>query len=433
MRKQITSNMPVRQESDEIYLDMFHDIIEMMHHDYAGYEDKAGWDQPEFYLDQIHEMDDRKFVDLVQSYLLDFNDLHTGFTDLLKPKKDIGFTVRRFENRLYVTSSSNEKRINTGDQIVALDGMDIKEIAKKYAKELRTTIHERQKWEPILLRFAVAEIETKQGDQASLELRSYEPIPYKAEYSMQELQKDILYMKITDFMNHDAIGELIRHNEDKLSTYPFLIIDVRLNRGGSDLAYFELLPYLFDGGKVDLCEFLNETAFTNCTERNVNLRIQMLEEALASIQDEETRRQIEMMMRELDRHRGVGFVELNLSELEENLVFETKLGPNKIIILSDVFCGSSGDSFVETCKHSSKVTVLGRPTLGMNDYANVAFKEWNNRFQLMYPTSKSSRVDEGKGMSGKGIQPDKYVKWTSFHLKQDVDLTFAVQELYKEK
>ncbi|MFP3441905.1 hypothetical protein R0K18_29645, partial [Pantoea sp. SIMBA_133] len=79
----------------------------------------------------------------------------------------------------------------------------------------------------------------------------------------------------------------------------------------------------------------------------------MLEGALISIQDEETRRQIYMMMRELENHRGEGFVELNLSELEENLVFETKSGPNKVIILSDVFCGSSGDSFVETCKHSS--------------------------------------------------------------------------------
>ncbi|MFP3471091.1 S41 family peptidase, partial [Micrococcus sp. SIMBA_144] len=109
----------------------------------------------------------------------------------------------------------------------------------------------------------------KQGEQASLALRSYEPIPYKAEYSIQELQKDILYMKITDFMNHDAIGELLRHNENKLSTYPFLIIDVRLNRGGSDLAYFDLLPYLFEGGKVDLRNFSNDTALTLCTERNV--------------------------------------------------------------------------------------------------------------------------------------------------------------------
>ncbi|MYL65129.1 hypothetical protein GLW07_17360 [Bacillus hwajinpoensis] len=432
MSKQITNSV-VGQARDETYRKMFHDIVDLMHHDYAGYEDKTGWDQPEVYLDQFIDMDDRKFVDLVQNYLFDFNDLHTGFTDLLNPKKDIGFTVRRFEDKLYVTSSTNEKRIKTGDQIVALDGVGIKEVAKKYEKELRTTIHERQKWEPVLLRFEVAEIETKQGGQASLALRSYEPIPYKAEYSIQELQKDILYMKITDFMNHDAIGELLRHNEDKLSTYPFLIIDVRLNRGGSDLAYFNLLPYLFEGGKVELRDFSNDTALTLCTERNVKLRLQMLEGALASIQDEETRRQILMMMRELENHRGEGFVELNLSELEENLVFETKSGPNKVIILSDVFCGSSGDSFVETCKHSSKVTVLGRPTLGMNDYANVAFKVWNNRFQLMYPTSKSSRVDEGKGMSEKGIQPDKYVKWTPFHLKQDVDLTMAVQELYKEK
>jgi hypothetical protein len=33
--------------------------------------------------------------------------------------------------------------------------------------------------------------------------------------------------------------------------------------------------------------------------------------------------------------------------------------PNKVIVLSDVYCGSAWDSFVETCKLSDKVAVLG--------------------------------------------------------------------------
>lgn len=427
----IQNSTVIRKENDETYFEIFQDIVDLMHRDYAGCNDKADWDQPVF--NQFNEIDDATFVHLVQSYLLDFKDLHIGFTDLQQKKRDVGFTVRRFEDDLYVTSSPNDVRFQTGDKIVALDGSGISEIAKKYEKELRTTIHERQKWEPVLLDFKVAEIESKRGDKYSLELRTYEPIPYKPEYKMEELQKDILYMKVTDFMNHDAIHQLIRDHKESLSTYPFFIIDVRLNRGGSDLAYFELLPYLFEGEKIDIGELLNETILTNCTERNVRLRIQMLEGALTSIEDEGTRRQVYMMIKELRNHRGEGFVELNLSELEEDLVFDTKPGPRKVIILSDVYCGSSGDSFVETCKHSSKVTVVGRPTLGMNDYANVAFEVWNNRFQLMYPTTKSSRVDEGQGMSDKGIQPDIYVPWTPSHLQQDVDLNRAIQEIVREE
>lgn len=428
----ILNESTLRKENDETYREIFHDIVDMMHQDYAGCKDKADWDQPTVYLNQCKDMDETKFVNLVQSYLLDFKDLHTGFTNLHKQKKDVGFTVRRFEDGLFVTSS-NVGELQRGDQIISLDGSGVSEIGEKYKRELRTPIYERQKWEPVLLDFNVVEIESKRGDRYSLALSKYEPVPYKPEYKIQELQKDILYLKVTDFMNHDAIHQLIRSHEESLSTYPFLIIDVRLNRGGSDLAYFELLPYLFDEEKVDISDLLDETILTNCTDRNVRLRIQMLEGALTSIEDEGTRRQIYMMIKELENHRGEGFVELNLSELEEDLVFETKPGPRKVIILSDVYCGSSGDSFVETCKHSSKVTVMGRPTLGMNDYANVAFEVWHNRFQLMYPTSKSSRVEEGKGMSGKGVQPDIYVPWTPSHLQQDVDLNRAIQEIYREE
>jgi C-terminal processing protease CtpA/Prc len=42
----------------------------------------------------------------------------------------------------------------------------------------------------------------------------------------------------------------------------------------------------------------------------------------------------------------------------------------KVIVLSDTYCRNAGEVFVQTCKISSKVTVVGRPTLGSTDYAN---------------------------------------------------------------
>ncbi|QHE52772.1 S41 family peptidase [Pontibacillus sp. HMF3514] len=297
----------IGKECDETYRKVFNEIVDIMHNDYAGCEDKADWDQPDFYLGQIKDIDDNKFVDLVQEYLLDFKDLHTGFDYINKPKKDIGFTVRRFEDHLYITSIKKEERLKMGDKVIALDGKGISEIAKENEKQLRTDVHERQKWESVLSLFQKAEIETKQGDKRILELNTYDPTPYDPEYSVQQLQKDILYMKLTDFMNHDALNQLIRNNEDKISTYPYLIIDVRVNRGGSDLAYFELLPYVFDGEKVDIRNFSNETTLTNCTKRNVSIRLQMLQGALDSIEDKETRDQIYFMIEELESHRGEGF------------------------------------------------------------------------------------------------------------------------------
>ncbi|MEN8702209.1 S41 family peptidase [Bacillus infantis] len=96
-------------------------------------------------------------------------------------------------------------------------------------------------------------------------------------------------------------------------------------------------------------------------------------------------------------------------------------------------CGSSGDSFVELCKKSSKVRVIGRPTKGLNDYANLISKKWDNGFEFMYPTSRLSRIDRGMGMTGKGIEPDLYVPWTPEHLERDADLEKALEWLALEK
>ncbi len=170
-------------------------------------------------------------------------------------------------------------------------------------------------------------------------------------------------------------------------------------------------------------------AHTNCTERNVDLRVELMNDVLSKTEDEETRRHIEVMKRELIKRRGEGFVELDLSEIEENMTLDTKPGPDQVIVLTDVFCGSSGDSFVEIVKESEKVTVVGRPTLGVNDYANVAFITFEDRFQFWYPTSKSLAVDEGKGMGVVGVAPDVYVPWTPEHLKRDVDMDKALEVL----
>lgn len=95
--------------------------------------------------------------------------------------------------------------------------------------------------------------------------------------------------------------------------------------------------------------------------------------------------------------------------------------------MTDVYCGSAGDSFIENCKMSSKVTVIGRPTAGLNDYANLAIQRWDEGFELWYPTSRLSRIDSGRGMTGVGVEPHIYIPWSPQHLKEDVDLAAALR------
>jgi C-terminal processing protease CtpA/Prc len=128
----------------------------------------------------------------------------------------------------------------------------------------------------------------------------------------------------------------------------------------------------------------------------------------------------------LKKNVGKGFVELDFSELVSKVHIQGTAKPEKVIVLTDFFCGSSGDQFVEACKKSSKVTVVGRATMGITDYSNVAFKKWGNSFELLYPTSRSSRIDTGDGLTGIGVQPDIYLPWTPDHLFEDVDLKTAI-------
>ncbi|WP_164670823.1 S41 family peptidase [Virgibacillus doumboii] len=419
-----------------MYLEIFNEIVSILHNDYSGCMDKKGQDNPEFFRNKIileqDNMTDEKFTEIVQDYLLDFKDLHMTFRNAAqseKPVQDVGFSVRRYEDLLYVVSAEKETKVKPGFSISELDGKGISELAGVHKRRLMETKAERENWSGILPLYQNALVKDESGNTFNLPLSKYDKEAFIPEYSIRKISESLLYMKLTDFMNHAEISSLIKDNDDLLSSRENLIIDVRVNKGGSDLAYFELLPYLFEGDEIDLTSFDEGVMLTNCTDRNVDLRREMLHGVLSSVDDETSRNQIESLINEMEKHRGKGFVDIDFGKSGEDFLLKTKSGPEKVILLTDVYCGSSGDSFVEVCKNSSKVTVIGRPTLGLNDYSNLAIMRWRDTFELWYPTSKLSIVDEGKGMSGVGIQPDMYIPWTPEHIEIDLDYKRALDLL----
>ena len=90
------------------------------------------------------------------------------------------------------------------------------------------------------------------------------------------------------------------------------------------------------------------------------------------------------MKEDLLRHRGKGFVPYQ--QESEEFFPEVKGGhyPERIFVLSDIYCGSSGDNFVQMMKQFKKVTVVGRPTLGILDYSNCCTVDYGD-YQLMFP------------------------------------------------
>jgi hypothetical protein len=413
---------------------IFKEIVHIMHHDYAGWKDKAGWDDPAYYLKKLKDsepLNNEDFTQLVKEYLLDYKEQHIIFKNLratANKSGNRGFKVRRFEDRLYVTETTGEQCLKKGWAFISLGGCSIPELKTRHAKLLDENHPERENWLPILSLYDDGEIEDEDGQVRIVSFNFYDKEDYIPEYSVKQLNETTLLMTMTDFANPDAIQDMAEKNHALLNTAEDWIIDVRVNYGGSDLSYYCLLPYLMPVKGAELAD-KEERILFNCTEANAERQLAGLAEQMKRIQDEQALSFLYAWEREWERNKGRGFVEFNFDEFIPDTFVKGLSNPKKVIVLADVYCGSAGDSFVEYCKKSTKVTVIGRATSGLNDYANLAVKSWEEGFELWYPTSRLSRIDQGRGMTGKGIEPHIRIPWTPAHIKRDIDLETALSLL----
>ena len=411
-----------------VYKDIFDEVISIMHRDYSGFKDKQGWDDPDYFRKQLNENIELctadEFVELVKDYLIDFNDNHIHFTrsENQKEREQVrGFKVRRFEDKLHVTSVTIEGNITIGSAITALDGIPILKLREHYRRYLNENHAEREKWNPLLLKHETCTIMNDNGTTSVMEMGTYDKVPASPTYSIEKMAEGPVLVTFTDFADPDTISSLIRDNEDLIGSAESLIVDVRINNGGSDASYFELLPYIYPDEEKDFFDPELDTMLYNCTERTCDLQINLLNEVLLEIKDEQTKTMLKEFKNFFEQNRGKGFVDGG----DNSAIMKGKKTPAKVIVLSDVYCGSAGDSFVESAKLSDKVTVIGRATAGLNDYTNLTIMKWEEGFELWYPTSKLKRIDDGEGMTGIGIEPDIYIPWTPQHIHEDVDMQKA--------
>jgi hypothetical protein len=402
-----------------------------------AWKNKIGWDNPESFAQKISELKVRNsltkgaFVEIVKDYLLDFHDLHIFFKyqHAAEMKTQFrGFQVRRYEDRLYVSQVDGEDRLKKGRSFITLGGYTIPELRERHSRLLHANHAERENWTPILSLYEEGELEDLEGKGSMISLNFYDRSSYQPEYTVEKLTDDTLFITMTDFQDPDAIIKMMKENQELLNSVEKWIIDVRVNRGGSTASFYPLIPYLMPEEGVELLD-KDDKMFFNCTEASAERQLDVFGKELEQIQDEQAQLALKVFLKEWERNKGKGFVEFDFGELIPDTFVIGSKHPKKIIVLSDVMCGSSGDSFVEVCKKSNKVTVMGRATLGVNDYSNLATKRWDEGFELMYPTSRLSRIDKGEGMTGKGIEPDIYIPWTPKHLETGVDVKRALQVL----
>ena len=271
----------------------------------------------------------------------------------------------------------------------------------------------------------------REGVEKTIEVApSREPI--KDQIFWKRLDDELLYLRLDNFMDEGAISRVYQECLPMMTEVKFLLIDVRQNGGGTDSLYFPLLHLGLEKDQgYDSLDWDDDGMEILYTERNVDLRLKDFEDWMQQEETSpETVKLLEEMKEELLRHRGKGYVPYQQGSEEFFPEIRGDHYPERIFVLSDIYCASSGDNFVQMMKQFKKVTVVGRPTLGILDYSNCCTVDYGD-YRLMFPTSRCLSLDQGKGMTDQGVEPDIEVPWSPDHFERDVDLDKCLELIHQ--
>ena len=401
---------------------IFEDVVSIMTHDSSTIKDRKGCDLEPFRENITDDMTDDAFLYQVKTYLASFGVIgHVSFRD--KKASPKGFLLRINGQKLYVEEANEDTGLQVGDQILGLDGSDLDQIASLHKDYFISKTPERhyREWADLVSQSTSVTL-LREGIEKTIEVvPSREPI--QDQIFWKRLDDEILYLRLDNFMDEGAISRVYQECLPMMTEVKFLIIDVRRNSGGTDSLYLPLLHLGLEKDQgYDSLDWDDDGMEILYTERNVDLRLKDFEDWMQQEEiSPETDKLLEDMKENLIHHWGQGYVPYQ--QESEEFFPEVRGGqyPEQIYILSDIYCGSSGDNFVQMMKQFKKVTVVGRPTLGILDYSNCCTVDYGD-YQLMFPTSRCLSLDQGKGMTDQGVEPDIEVPWSPDHFERDVDL-----------
>lgn len=422
------------------YDEIFKDIVATIVNDYAGYDEKKlRHDAMHFSaafqeLEEEGKLNDLVFMRMMNEYLVTLQDRNLQFR--LKDSAEYqahtnGFDVRSFGGKLYVTRVDQETRLAPGDQIAVMDAT-LPELFKKQMQKncLADDVEERELWGPVLKMTNRMMIKRPDGTLKNITLKKY-PLKKKLpRLGGRLIGKDTLYLDLPHFAEEEAVEKLIAAKEKSLGRCRKLILDLRHNIGGNETAFLPLLDYIFPEAVLVRDLYEEQGLYTRYTENNCRRKKEMFAQYLSQVDGEAKALVEELMaelMAELEEKIGQGSVwEEDVELAEDETVVGGRCVAEKIIILSDTYCEYAGETFIQLCKKSPRVTVIGRPTMGNVDYCNPISVLYDDKFTFTYPISKTKAAMEGEGVSGKGVAVDQYIPWTPVECTLDVLLNRAL-------
>ncbi len=409
------------------YTEIWGTIVSIMEKDSATCKDYGAGDYKKYEAQISDDMDRMEFLHLIQDYLATFKVYaHLSLKD--NTLGSMGFSVMRYEDSLYVTTANKDTGLSAGDEIIAIDSQTISAIADKEKNFLMGEENERQGslWYDILKFYKTVTVKGEDGTTRDVELILNSKAEDKEKYSYKKISEDTLYLKLLDFVDEQAIVAIYDECREALDNCRNLIVDVRQNGGGVDSAFFPLLEYAYpEGVSVGEYEKSQYPIEINYSEKNCKARLELVKSFFGDSVPEEAKPMVDKMIVDLESNKGKGFV-LTTDEGSDGII--GKKNPERVFVITDEGCGSSGEAFVEAMAFSSKVEVVGRPTCGIIDYSNCNITNLED-FTFVYPTSRDTRIDHGKGVSQKGVPVDHYIPWSPQCIGQDPEMDYILNKI----
>ncbi|MGN6294609.1 MAG: S41 family peptidase [Chitinophagaceae bacterium] len=240
----------------------------------------------------------------------------------------------------------------------------------------------------------------KTGNKSNQSLKPYTP-PFEEEKKhnafFKQLDDQTSYLRIQSFDASyiEQIDSVVKANQALLEKLPYLVIDIRGNGGGADIAYRPLKKLVYtDPVKLIGVDLL-------ATTYNIDATISLIN-SIAGIPAAEKKEYNDLMEKaRASKSRMFDFFPDRADTLQSVPY------PEKVAVIMNSRCASTAEQFILEARQSKKVTLFGTHTMGVLDYANVREKNYAcPSFSLNYPTTRSRRVDIGQGIDNVGIMPD---------------------------
>lgn len=217
--------------------------------------------------------------------------------------------------------------------------------------------------------------------------------------SLKVLGQSTVLLVIPSFKDSyaGALRALVADNRAQLESHRNWIVDVRENGGGADLSYAPLLPWLLDGGYPShRTEFLVTPANIEAQEDICKRTAE--HQACASMIDP-------IVSRMRAAPNGSMVLGGDARVAIEGIGKPEPRAPARVAVLVDRDCGSTCEQFLLTVRTGFRVKLVGRPSAGVIDIANMRPHPLPSGRVLKYGTSRSTRAGDMR-IDTIGIPPD---------------------------